>query len=181
LKSIAFTPSAAAIALLTAALFGASTIAQTPQTPATPEAGAEHPMHAPPAPTNLQVLPKDLTGEQVHQIMEKWAGDLGTHCSTCHAPNPNEPPSANGRQRLDFALDTKPEKKTARLMYTMVQDIKTNYMSKIDNAGIQVSCGTCHRGHLSPPPFFPPVQHPMAPPPGGAAPAAEPPAAPPAR
>jgi len=194
LKITSLRPSAAAVALLTAVVFGAATTAQEPQTtpapqtppaaqtPATPEGGPDHHIHTFPAPTNLQVLPKDLTGQQVHQIMDGWASALGTHCSTCHAPNPNEPPSANGHVRLDYALDIKPEKKTARLMYTMVQDIKTNYMSKIDNVGIEVSCGTCHRGHLSPPPFIPPPEHhmDMAPPPGGAAPAGEPPAAPPA-
>jgi len=30
--------------------------------------------------TNLQVLPKDLTGRQVHGIMESFAGALGVHC-----------------------------------------------------------------------------------------------------
>lgn len=140
------------------------------------------PMHGErhsPAPTNLQVLPKDMTGEQVHQVMEGWARALGTHCDTCHAPNPNATVEPGKRPRLDFALDIKPEKKTARMMYTMVQQINHDYIDKIDNDGIAVSCGTCHRGHLSPPAFKPEPEHHEGPPP--AAPGTEPsPATPPA-
>lgn len=112
-----------------------------------------------PEPKNLQVLPKDLTGERVHQIMEKWSKALGTHCDTCHSPDPNAPLEAGHRPRLNFALDKKPEKNTARLMMKMVEDINGNYIGKIDNAGIDVSCGTCHRGHLSPPIFVSPPEH----------------------
>lgn len=122
-------------------------------------------MHFPP-PKNLQVLPKDLTGQQVHQIMEGWARALGTHCDTCHAPNPNAAAQPGKRPRLDFALDIKPEKNTARTMVKMVQDINGNYIDKIKNSGVKVSCGTCHRGHLHPPIFKP--QHHEGPPPQGA-------------
>jgi len=155
-------PTLAAAALAVAVCPGPAP-AQAPQTPP----AGEHHIHTFPPPTNLQVLPKDLTGEQVHHIMEGWADALGTHCTTCHAPDPNAPVMPNGHQRLDYSLDTKPEKKTARLMVTMVQDINNNYIGKIDNAGIKVSCGTCHRGHLSPPPFQPSGEHGPMPPPAG--------------
>jgi len=116
----------------------------------------EHP-HA--APTNLKVLPKTLSGEQVHEIMEQWEAALGTHCGTCHAPDPNNI-GPNGRPRLKYADDSKPEKATARLMFTMTEDINRNYVSKIDNSGAAVTCGTCHRGHLGPEPFVaPPDEH----------------------
>lgn len=140
----------AAAVLLAAALFASSSIAQAPQASAAqqPSVGGHH--HAAYVPTNLQVLPKTLTGEQVHAIMEGWAAALGTHCSTCHAA------AANGHG-LDFADDSKPEKSTARLMYRMVQDINKNYISTIDNSGEPVTCGTCHRGHLGPDPFVAPT------------------------
>lgn len=160
-----------AAAVFAAAVFAVTAVAQAPQTqPSTPPAGAPmgEPHHEMPAPTNLQVLPKDLTGEQVHRIMHSWASALGTRCDTCHAPDPNAPVGAGGHPRLDYALDTKPEKNTARLMVKMVEDINGNYIGKIDNAGIKVSCGTCHRGHLSPPIFMPPPEHHMGPPPGTA-------------
>ncbi|MGH9599937.1 MAG: c-type cytochrome [Terracidiphilus sp.] len=185
MKIPSFSPSGAAIALLTAALFAVATVAQTPQTPPapaappSPAAGAEHRMHTFPPPTNLQVLPKDLTGAQVREIMGTWADALGTHCSTCHAHNPNAPAGRNGHKRLDYALDIKPEKTTARLMYRMVGDINTNYIGMIDNSGVKVSCGTCHRGHLSPPPFVASEEHGPPMPPAGAPPAGGPPTQPP--
>ncbi|MGH9589700.1 MAG: c-type cytochrome [Terracidiphilus sp.] len=159
-----------AVAVFAAAAFALASGAQAPQTEpsAPPPAGAQgSPMRREiPAPKNLQVLPKDLTGEQVVHIMQGWAAALGTHCDTCHAPNPNAEAQPGRRPRLDFALDVKPEKNTARLMYKMVQDINTNYIAMVNNSGAnsgsgaesgtKVSCGTCHRGHVSPPAFTPP-------------------------
>jgi hypothetical protein len=118
-----------------------------------------------PAPTNLQVLPKDLTGQQVHEIMEHWAGDLGVHCDTCHAADPNNV-GPNGRPRMNFASDEKDEKKMARVMYTMTEDLKANYvakvaaMDKMAEPAAPVTCGTCHRGHIDPEAFTPAPEHP---------------------
>lgn len=103
--------------------------------------------------------------------MHKWEAQLGTECSTCHAADPKNI-GPNGRPRLDFASDAKPEKATARLMVKMVEDINKNYVGKIDNSGMPVSCGTCHRGHLSPEPFVAPPDndHDHPAPPAGQAP-----------
>ncbi len=103
-------------------------------------------------PKNLKVLPKDLTGAQVHEIMEGWAGEIGGDCSTCHVRNSNDIGS-NGKPRFDFADDSKEEKRTARVMYTMLESINADYVGKVPNSGMPVTCGSCHRGHLSPPPF----------------------------
>ena len=92
------------------------------------------PPHEMPAPTNLQVLPKNLTGAQVHEIMEKWEGELGTSCKTCHAADPKNL-GPNGKPRLNFADDSKDEKKTARKMFKMVDAINSNYIAKIDSSG----------------------------------------------
>jgi hypothetical protein len=117
------------------------------------------PQHNHPAPTNLQVLPKTLTGEQVHEIMEKWEGYLGTKCSHCHAADPKNI-GPNGRPRLNYADDSRPEKATARLMYKMTEQINVDYIGKIDTSGEPVTCGTCHRGHLGPEPYkIPPEEH----------------------
>lgn len=148
----------AAVSLLAAAIFAVTTVAQVPQQAPPPAPTAQpHERHDHPAPTNLKVLPKNLTGEQVHEIMEKWEGDLGAHCSTCHTPDPNNI-GPNGRPRLNFADDSKPEKVTARLMYKMTEDINQNYVSMVDNSGAPVTCGTCHRGHLGPEPFVAPKE-----------------------
>jgi hypothetical protein len=164
LSSPLFAAVAAAAFALTA--LGQSHEAQKPQ----PGGAAEHHHHDEPAPTNLKVLPKDMTGEQVHELMHKWAGDLGAECSTCHAADPNRK-MPNGRPALNFADDSKEEKNTARLMYRMMGDINKNYLSKVkdhdhdhdhdkarDKEEAALSCGTCHRGHVHPPAFTPPKE-----------------------
>ena len=161
-----------AVAVVTAAVFAVTMVAQAPQGP--PPGGGGRPPRTYPAPTNLKVLPKDLTGEQLHEIMEKWAGSLGTHCNTCHAADPKNI-GPNGRPRLNFADDSKEDKLTARLMYKMTEDINVNYVSKVPNSDEGVTCGTCHRGHLGPEPFVIPEDdhdhdHPGAPPAGAPAP-----------
>jgi Photosynthetic reaction centre cytochrome C subunit len=44
-------------------------------------------------------------------------------------------------------------------MVKMVEEINTQYVGKIENSGMPVTCGTCHRGHLDPPPYAPPPGH----------------------
>jgi hypothetical protein len=146
------------VAFFAAAVISVATVAQAPQ-PAQAPAGGPPPAQVHPAPTNLKVLPKDLTGDQVHEIMEQWEGSLGAHCNTCHAPDPNNI-GPNGRPRLNFPDDSKEEKATARKMYLMTEDINKNYVSKIDSSGAPVTCGTCHRGHLGPEPYVIPKEGP---------------------
>jgi Photosynthetic reaction centre cytochrome C subunit len=151
--------------LLTAAIVAASLAAQSPQ-PAPAANAAQAPQGGPPpggprqhpAPTNLKVLPKDTTGEQVHDIMEGWAGSLGVHCDTCHTAEPGKV-GPNGRPRMNFPDDTKPEKSSARLMYTMTQKINDDYVSMVNDGDAKVTCGTCHRGHLKPETYVPPKEH----------------------
>ncbi len=137
-----------------------------------------------PPPTNLKVLPKDLTGAQVRDIMETWAGSLGVHCDTCHMADPNNV-GPNGRPRLNYADDSKPDKQIARIMYTMTQQINADYISKAsaidtDAMGMKVMCGTCHRGHEMPEEFVIPKEGPRGapggpPPAGGTPPTGAPP------
>ena len=169
---------AASVALLTAVVLATATVAQAPQATPSPQPAAKPPAeehnHSHAAPTNLKVLPKNLTGDQVHEIMEGWEAALGAHCNTCHAPDPNNI-GPNGRPRLNFADDSKPEKATARLMYRMTEDINKNYVSMVDNSGAAVTCGTCHRGHLGPEPFVAPDEHGPRPPQGSSPAIANPP------
>lgn len=165
-----------AVALIAAVLFAVTTFAQEPQGPPPGVGGPPPGPRNFPAPTNLKVLPKNLTGQQVRDIMEIWEGSLGVHCNTCHAEDPKNV-GPNGRPRLNFADDSKPQKNTARLMYTMTQGINKDYIMKIEGAEKPVACGTCHRGHLDPEPYvIPEEEHggprpPQGPPPSGAPPA----------
>jgi len=155
-------------------------VAATPQ-PGTPPNGTEPPMRNYPPPTNLKVLPKNLTGREVRETMKKWAGSLGVQCDACHVPDPNHI-GPDGRPSLNFADDSKPDKQIARIMYTMTQQINSDTISKAmdldpDNMGLPVTCGTCHRGHKMPEEFvIPKEERPGGPPAGGATPAGGPPA-----
>ncbi len=111
-----------------------------------------------PPPTNLKVLPKDMTGDQVMEVMHKFEGMLGAECNVCHAVDPKNV-GPNGRPRLNFADDSKKEKQTARLMIKMTQEINSNYVSKLEDVGGPVTCGTCHRGHIKPEAFVPKPEH----------------------
>ena len=196
--------SAAALGLLAVAVFAATSAVQAtqeqPAQQATPGASGQpqqgmppggHPMHDFPAPTNLKVLPKDLTGREVRDIMKTWAGSLGVHCDNCHVADPNHL-DARGQPTLNFPDDSKPDKQIARMMYTMTKQINMDTISKViamdtDNEGMPVTCGTCHRGHKMPEEFVIPKEVPQGGPggeplPAGAMPTSEmPPAgAPPA-
>lgn len=108
-------------------------------------------------PKNLQVLPKDMSRQQVLAIMGGFTNALGVNCAHCHSeaapaapgatgapaggpppggqPGGGPPPGAQGGGRggpggpqLDFALDDKETKKVAREMLKMVADINTKYL-----------------------------------------------------
>jgi hypothetical protein len=159
-KPSSLLPSAFTVALLATAVF---TSAQAPQNqPPSQGAAGGRPMRNFPPPTNLKVLPKETTGREVRDIMDNWAGSLGVHCDTCHMADPNNV-GPNGRPRLNFADDSKPDKQIARIMYTMTQQINKDYISKTmdmdkDAEGSPVTCGTCHRGHKMPEQFVPPPE-----------------------
>lgn len=151
-----------AVAVASVCVIGSqSLVFAAPQAaPAAPTAAP--PPHQHPAPTNLKVLPRSLSGEQVHEIMQTWSGELGTRCKTCHAADPKRT-GPDGKPALNYADDSKEEKQTARKMVKMVEEINANYISKIDGSGAPVTCGTCHRGHFGPEPFAaPPPAEPHA-------------------
>jgi hypothetical protein len=189
-KIASLLPPAAAVALLATAVLAATIGAQAlqaapkanqaapgatqgPLPPGMNQGSAQggRPMRNFPPPTNLQVLPKDLTGRQVRDMMEKWAGSLGVKCEFCHAADPKNV-GPNGRPRTNFADDSKPDKQIARIMYTMTQQMNKDYISKAmdldkDGMGSPVTCGTCHRGHEMPEEFVIPREERRGGPGGG--------------
>lgn len=125
---------------------------------------------------NLKVLPKNITGEEMHKTMEEWEHALGARCSFCHERNEQT-------KKMDFASDAKPEKQMAREMYKMTQAINKKYFhSKKDSTGMvvesNVNCYSCHRG-VSHPEIIRASELPRAQRPEGQAPAGTPPPPPP--
>jgi len=95
------------------------------------------------APTNLQVLPKDMTQQQVVAVMRTFTQGLGVMCDHCHVGGP-----------ADRAKDDKPEKATARKMIKMMMAINDDFLKDVGTpppAGqTKVTCYTCHRGAVKP-------------------------------
>ena len=98
--------------------------------------------------TNLKVLPKDISKQELQSTMRGFAFALGVRCEHCHAEK--KAPDKG----LDFAADDKDAKKTARVMLQMVAVINHDYISKVPKtAPIEVQCVTCHHGLTQPQPL----------------------------
>lgn len=108
-------------------------------------------------PKNLQVLPKDMTTQQVQQVMRLFTSGLGVMCDQCHV------------SQQDRASDDKPPKLVARKMLAMMLAVNKDYLKDVGEPlpapaqpaplpPMKVTCYTCHRGALKPL---------TAPPPGG--------------
>jgi hypothetical protein len=90
---------------------------------------------------NLQVLPQNIEREELIRTMRIFARSLGVRCDNCHVKIADEP-----KEEYDFPSDAKPAKTTARLMIRMVRAINSDYISKVKDREIDVTCMTCHRG-----------------------------------
>jgi cytochrome c553 len=131
-----------------------------------------HPAVAPVAKStefkNLQVLPQDITRDQLMATMRSFTRGLGVRCNHCHVVTATEP-----EEKLDFPSDAKEEKKVARVMYTMAKEINTTWLARVEaaeghteapaaNAPWRVSCWTCHRGKTEPEMPPPPTPRPAS-------------------
>ena len=97
-------------------------------------------------PTNLKVLPKDITGNDLHEVMNGWSQALGVHCDYCH-----EMKTPGDFRSMDWASAKVGHKEVARRMYTMMAGLNTTTLPKAAGApGAAVSCVICHRGLPSP-------------------------------
>jgi hypothetical protein len=70
-------------------------------------------------PVNLKVLPPDVTTAELGHLMKGFERDLGVTCSHCHVEDP-------ATRKFDYASDENPTKAQARLMITMLKDIKVS-------------------------------------------------------
>jgi hypothetical protein len=100
-------------------------------------------------PSNLKVLPKTWSNQQVQALMRTFNDSLGVQCTHCHLENPKAPPPQPGRgPQLDYTLDGKEEKEVARKMIQMVTALNDTSLKGIGDTSVaeKVSCFTCHRG-----------------------------------
>jgi len=133
---------------------------------------------APPAPKNLQVLPKTSTQQEVLAVMQQFTRALGVGCTHCHveqtaplltveeqqaaaAAAAANPPQGGGRGRgrgrggpqMDYASDERRQKRTARAMLAMTNEINASLDANIHRPSsevVHVQCMTCHRGITNP-------------------------------
>jgi hypothetical protein len=96
---------------------------------------------------NLQVLPKDISREQLLATMRSFTRGLGVRCNHCHVVKATEP-----KEELDFPSDAKDEKKNARTMILMTREINRTWIPRVtkEPADMRVGCWTCHRGKPEP-------------------------------
>jgi tetratricopeptide (TPR) repeat protein len=93
--------------------------------------------------TNLQVLSKDISKDELQKTMRGFVFALNVKCSYCHVQKDD--------MKMDFPADDKDTKKAARVMLQMVMTVNRDYVSKIGKATpLQVECVTCHRGLTQP-------------------------------
>ena len=90
-------------------------------------------------PQNLQVLPKEMTRQEVTALMRTFTAALGVQCTHCHVGSPQE------RFKDDL-----PTKATARKMLKMLMAVNTDHLGIKTGEPNKVTCFTCHRGVLKP-------------------------------
>ena len=99
--------------------------------------------------TNLKILPKKISGDELKKIMDGYKEALGVKCSFCHAASKD-----TSIHHPDFASDEKPEKNIARKMMRMTAKINKKYFSfasvEEGEHNPAVTCITCHRGNSQP-------------------------------
>jgi tetratricopeptide (TPR) repeat protein len=98
---------------------------------------------------NLQVLPKDIPRDTLLRIMRGFTQALGQRCDFCHVPREGAAPGPNGQPQMNFPADDKAEKKNARVMIRMVQNINGDHLPRLAERAdppLAVQCITCHRG-----------------------------------
>lgn len=98
-------------------------------------------------PKNLQVLPENISGDELGQIMRGFAIGTGNRCSACHVGKIEADLST-----YDFALDEMEKKVKARQMIKLMQDINARLAEAFPDSTklVTVSCATCHRGQSKP-------------------------------
>lgn len=122
--------------LLLSILFALSVVAARP--------ARAHAQWPPESFKNLEVLPKDITFQEIFRTMSGFTRALGVRCSYCHVGDPNA-----SLAEYDFVSDEKATKQKARQMLRMVDQINNVNLAGLparSTPALSVQCATCHRG-----------------------------------
>ncbi len=104
-------------------------------------------------PTNLTVLPKNISHDSLIYLMKEYSVSLGVNCGFCHDKSATD-------ERLYFAGDNNGHKKVARYMMQMTAGINSKYFAEEnhESKSLMVSCYTCHHGQKEPEAFVMPKE-----------------------
>jgi hypothetical protein len=96
--------------------------------------------------TNLKVLPKNITPDELKVVMREFNSSLGVKCGFCHTPSKDDP------KKMEFASDENKHKSIARDMMKMTAKINKKYFHRVNKEGDikAISCKTCHNGKENP-------------------------------
>lgn len=99
-----------------------------------------------PRPTNLKVLPKNISHDELIATMKEFNVALGVKCGFCHAPSKEDP------KKMDFASDENQKKEIGRAMIKMTLKINKKYFNRSwdSSPAKAISCKTCHGGKEEP-------------------------------
>lgn len=92
-------------------------------------------------PSNLEVLPADISANDLRETMKGFSLGVGLRCSDCHVGEEGQALTA-----YDFASDEKALKQTARLMLKMTNTLNQELLASLGEGRLEVQCVTCHRG-----------------------------------
>ncbi|MSR84666.1 MAG: c-type cytochrome [Candidatus Latescibacteria bacterium] len=93
-------------------------------------------------PTNLKILPADISHEELRAVMGGFSSALGVRCDHCHVME---------GQKRDFASDDKEHKQAAGGMMLLTKSINDSLAKVMGRESVmQVECVTCHRGQEEP-------------------------------
>jgi len=96
---------------------------------------------------NLKILPKEISQDQLTEVMKSFTKALGVQCDFCHV---GEGPDLS---TYKFASDSKKHKQSARTMLQMVRSINQDFLPNVahdEDHTPEVTCNTCHRGMKMP-------------------------------
>lgn len=96
-------------------------------------------------PTNLTVLPQDISRRELRKRMRQYKEQLGVDCGYCHDKD-------RETGEINYVSDHNPVKDKARTMIAMTGEINEKFLSRLGDRRYAepFECAGCHRGQAKP-------------------------------